>query len=165
MKPMAQRRPLRRLAWIWLGGGWMLNLAWEVCQGPLYEGHSGWGTHLFFCAGASFADVGIVAGLFLLMACAAATPWWYTTHLRFRLPALAAAGFVTAEAIELRALALGKWVYSSAMPTVPYVGVGLAPVLQVVLIPVVLALASYRWASPQPAAVSLPQRERTGPVR
>lgn len=165
MRPTPERAAHRRLAWIWLGGGWLLNLAWEVGQGPLYEGHSGWGRHLLFCARASFADVAIVAGLFLLMACAAASPWWSASHLGFRLPALAAAGFVSAEAIELRALALGKWVYSPAMPRVPTVGVGLAPVLQMVLIPVVLALAAHRWANPRPAPVSLSHRERTSSLK
>lgn len=137
----------RRLAAVWLGGGWALNLVWEVAQGPLYEGHAGWGAHLWFCVRASLADVLIVAGLFGFMAAAAADLGWYRSRVGLRLVALAAAGAVTAVAIELRALDLGKWTYAETMPLVPVLDVGLSPVAQMVLIPVALTLASRRWAN------------------
>lgn len=142
-----------RTAWIWIAGGWALNFAWEVLQGPLYVGHAGFGPHLWACFTASLADVVIVAGLYVFVAAAAADLRWYAAP-RFapRLAALAAAGFVTAVVIELRALDLGKWSYAEAMPRVPELDVGLSPILQMVLIPSVLALASRRWGAEAPRA-------------
>lgn len=132
--------------WIWIVGGWALNFAWEVLQGPLYVGHAGFGPHLWACFTASLADVLIVAGLYTFLAAAAADAAWSAAD-RFapRLAALAVAGFFTAVLIELRALDLGKWTYTEAMPLVPIFAVGLSPVLQMVLIPAGLALASRRW--------------------
>lgn len=144
-----RRRANLRLAAIWLGGGWLLNFAWEVLHGPLYVGHSGMGPHLWACLTASLGDVVILAGLFAFMAAAAGTFRWYAAdRFALRLAALAVAGCVVAVAIELHALEAGRWIYEGAMPLIPVFSTGLSPILQMVLIPLGLAWASRRWALP-----------------
>ena len=61
--------------------------------------------------------------------------------------ALAVLGAATAIAVEWAALAEGRWTYNALMPIVPVVNVGLWPVAQMTVLPVltvVLAAASRR---------------------
>jgi hypothetical protein len=131
----------KRLAAVWIGGGWLLNLVWEVVQAPLFQDESGSTHHLGFCMRASFVDVLLVGGLFLFMAAAAQSwRWWQAATWRFA--TLAAAGSVVAITIEQRALALGDWTYAAHMPLVPGFGVGWSPVLQMMIVPPLLAAVS-----------------------
>lgn len=70
-------------------------------------------------------------------------------HASVRLPAwrlvlLGALGAVTAIAVERLALETGRWTYNSLMPIVPFVQVGLWPVLQMTLLPVLSVWLSER---------------------
>jgi hypothetical protein len=63
--------------------------------------------------------------------------WWGADgHVRSRV-ALAALGATTAIAVEWAALAEGRWTYNALMPIVPIVGVGLWPVAQMAILPVI----------------------------
>jgi hypothetical protein len=136
---------VKRLAAIWLGVGWPLNLTWEVSQAAWFAVPGDSSRHLLFCVEASVVDVLILAGLFLFMA-AAAESWLWWQGGAARLAALAGAGFAAAALIEVRALAAGAWIYSDGMPLVPGLGVGWSPILQMMLIPVLLAILSRRFA-------------------
>jgi hypothetical protein len=57
-------------------------------------------------------------------------------HVRSRV-ALAALGATTAMVVEWAALAEGRWTYNALMPIVPIVGVGLWPVAQMAILPVI----------------------------
>jgi hypothetical protein len=59
---------------------------------------------------------------------------------------IVALGLASSVAIELRALATGRWSYSSAMPLVPGLDIGLLPVLQLLLLPVPIFWAAARLA-------------------
>ena len=125
---------------IWIGGGWVLNFAWEMAQRPLYCGTPGLLDHLLGCLMASLGDVVMLGYLFGLMA-AVAGRWRWFSGPKLRLAGLCAAGFILAIATELRALFAGRWSYTEAMPLVPGFQVGWTPVLQMMLIPLLLALA------------------------
>jgi hypothetical protein len=56
--------------------------------------------------------------------------WW-------RFAALAALGLTTAVVVERLALASGRWTYNSLMPLIPIVRVGLWPVAQMTVLPVI----------------------------
>ncbi|MGE3509042.1 MAG: hypothetical protein AB7N65_09190 [Vicinamibacterales bacterium] len=63
--------------------------------------------------------------------------WWW------RFAALAALGVTTAIVVERVALAGGRWTYNSLMPIIPIVHVGLWPVAQMAVLPVItLSFAS-----------------------
>jgi hypothetical protein len=53
-------------------------------------------------------------------------------------------GVVLAVAIEWRALATGRWSYTSDMPVIPWLNVGLLPVAQMALLPFVVFWSSAR---------------------
>ena len=75
---------------------------------------------------------------------AASVSWWWFEGAHLRLVSLAAAGFVLAAGIEYRALYLGKWSYAESMPVVPILELGVSPLLQMMVGPVMLALMSRR---------------------
>jgi hypothetical protein len=130
-----------RVLAVWLAGGFAANYAWEMWQMPLYVGmRNGWAR----CAAAAASDVVILGFLYAVMAAAAANPLWFRQAGWSRAVALGIVGFLTAAAIELRALAAGEWIYDSTMPLVSVVEVGVSPVLQMIIIPLVLTWLSKR---------------------
>ncbi len=71
---------------------------------------------------------------------------WRTDGRSPRLATLAVLGAVTAIVVEWAALAEGRWTYNALMPIVPVVNVGLWPVAQMTVLPVVtVVLAAARW--------------------
>lgn len=132
-----------RIWMVWGGGGLVANFAWEMLQMPLFERfEGGWRR----CFQASLGDLLILALLYGLMACAAEDWNWFRRLSHWRLLLLALVGFLVAVAIELRALLEGAWSYSEAMPRVPLLHVGWAPILQMIVIPLGLAWLSQFWA-------------------
>ena len=121
-----------------------LNFAWEMGQFPAYTGvHSSLWRTVQECGVHSLIDGLFVLGIF----------WGGVLLFRRRdwihRPGLAGyfwmgiAGFFVSVVIELNAVyRLGAWGYGEAMPLIPGLGVGLLPVLQMlVLPPVLLSLA------------------------
>lgn len=113
-----------------------LHLAWEFAQcGPFYVG----GKFPLTIGGmlhVTIADVGLSALIYGLVAVALRDAFWGRRPSRARLIAAAALGAGFAVAIELHALAAGRWSYSDLMPEVPALGAGVLPVLQLALITV-----------------------------
>jgi hypothetical protein len=128
---------------VWAGGGLLANFAWEMLQMPLYgRFEGGW----WRCFQAALGDVLFLAVLYALMACAAEDWSWFGQLSRWRLLLLAALGFLIAVLIEQRALLAGAWTYQAGMPQIPFLGVGWVPVVQMILIPLGLAILSRFWA-------------------
>ena len=124
---------------IWIGAGFAANYAWEMLQMPLYVGVRGaW----LRCASAAVADVAVLGFLYAVMSAAAGTWLWFREAAAPRMTALAVVGSLAATAIELQALAIRKWSYDAMMPLVPFFGVGVSPVLQMLVIPLGLAWLS-----------------------
>lgn len=65
------------------------------------------------------------------------------------LATLAAIGAMLATGIELHALSSGRWRYSALMPVVPGIGVGLLPLLQLAVLPVLALRLARRWQKPR----------------
>jgi hypothetical protein len=130
-----------RVLGIWLVGGLAANFAWEMLHMHLYAGiGGGWAR----CAAAAASDVSVLAFLYAVIAAAAGAASWFREAIASRSLALAAVGFLTAVTIELRALSNDEWSYEPSMPLLPFFEVGVSPVLQMVLIPLVLTWLSRR---------------------
>lgn len=130
-----------RLLTIWIGLGFLANFAWEMLHMRLYAGSpESWQR----CASAAAVDVAVLAALYAVMAAAAGSWLWFRGAALPRAIALAAIGSLAAVAIELRALANGRWSYADSMPVVPFLDVGWSPVLQMVVIPLGLSWLSWR---------------------
>lgn len=136
---------MAKTALVWIGGGWLANAVWELAQLPLYTAYADPSGHLSMCLRAAVVDVGLLALLYAAMSLAARRLDWWRQFSVPRAVLFAGAGFAVAVLIEVRALAAGRWEYSASMPLVPGFGVGWSPVLQMVVIPIGLAILSRRW--------------------
>lgn len=107
----------------------LLHVVWESAQAPLYAGYQSFSQHFSMCLIGTIGD--IVITLFVL-AFLRLLKKDVTRTADFL--GLAIIGFVIAVAIEQNALLAGKWDYASAMPIIPWLNVGLAPILQMTLL-------------------------------
>ncbi len=120
----------------------VLHALWETLHVPLYMGYEalGWGLPIEL-----FATTGDVlytcAGIFFVS--------WITSTSILKEPILsvrthmlcAGAGFVVALFVEYKAFYFDRWSYTEAMPMIPFLEVGLSPVIQMtVLIPLTVYL-------------------------
>lgn len=116
----------------------LLHLLWENAQAPLYAGYSSFSQHLPICSIGAIGDVVITLLVFGLM-------WLIKKDIPRTASdflALAVIGFVIAVGIEWRALLFGRWSYTDAMPIIPWLNVGLTPIIQMtILLPLSFYLA------------------------
>jgi hypothetical protein len=124
----------------------LLNYPWEFLQAPLYQQMSS-AAHwdgIKTCSRAAVGDAVIALAAFWGMALATRTRDWVREPTLSMTLGFIASGVLITIAIERLALSdlwLHSWACSAHMPVVPGLGIGLAPLLQwVVLPPVVLWL-------------------------
>lgn len=122
----------------------VLNWAWEMAQMSAYRELAGrsWAETLVPCTAAAAGDVGLTFAVFGLGALASGRLSWGEERRWNVYAAAALLGVVLAVAVEWRAAASGRWSYTDRMPIVPVLGVGLWPLLQlVVLVPLSIWIA------------------------
>ena len=118
----------------------LLNFPWEFLQSPLYEGMADaphWPA-VKRCARAAGGDAAIMLLAYAFVAAAARDRRWGLHPTWPRAFAFVAAGLAVTVAIEFAATATSApwgWRYTAAMPTLPVLGTGLAPVLQWLALP------------------------------
>ncbi len=121
----------------------LLHIVWENLQAPLYAGYVSFGQHFWLCLYGTAGDVVITIVVFLLIALLKEDMDWIRSGTARDLFALAIIGFFVAVWIEHRALLFGTWNYAAAMPIIPYLKVGLTPILQmIILLPLSFLAAS-----------------------
>lgn len=108
----------------------ILHVIWENAQAPLFQGYSSFSQHFSVCFIGAVGDV--VITLFVLAFIWLLKKDGPQTIADFL--SLAVIGFVIAVAIEQHALLVGKWDYAPAMPLIPWLHVGLTPILQMTLL-------------------------------
>jgi len=114
----------------------ILNFVWEMVQMPLYENFSFSGTTTIFCLLASLGDaVMILIIYFIGSALFKSYSWFFRLNLK-TIIYIAIAGLVLSVSGELIALNLNLWNYSSLMPRLFFTSIGLSPVLQMVILPI-----------------------------
>jgi hypothetical protein len=133
------RRYLPRLAFC--------SLAWEIVQLPLYTlwTEPRLGRIVFAVAHCTAGDamIGLAALLLALVLSRAGAPAeWPITRVGALMVVLAVAYTVLSERINLTR---DSWAYSPWMPVIPWLEVGLAPMMQWIVVP----LAALWWANRQ----------------
>lgn len=133
-----------RFVIIFLLSAFGLHLLWEILQcGLLYQQES----YPMTVAGilrVTAADVGLSALIYAAVAAGRRDVPWERWPRGSTLLLVAVLGMAVAVVIETHALATGRWAYSDRMPLLPGLDVGLAPVLQLGLIPALAALIGAR---------------------
>ncbi len=124
----------------------ILNLVWEMFQAFLFAPHfSGMADFIRIHVVAACAD--IIITLLIL------TPELFLSDHMFRIGGRlkwtilsASLGLLVAVCIERYAISTGMWIYGPYMPIIPFLGVGLTPILQMMIIPPVADYVSVRGA-------------------
>lgn len=120
-----------------------LNWVWETMHAVAFVESSGTlAFRLWHCLPMAVTDAGWTLGLWVVVG--GLTPPPRRASVR-QLAALGILGALTAIAIELVAVATGRWTYNAQMPILPVIDVGLWPVLQMAILPVVTVRLSDWW--------------------
>ncbi len=117
-----------------LGAAFTYDWIWENAQAFLYKGYIGFMQHLWGCTVAAFGDVALVALIHGAVALFTLDCLWHRRATRSHYLAAISAGVPLAVLVEYVALDSGRWAYAG-MPLIPFTGVGLIPVLQMVIVP------------------------------
>lgn len=120
----------------------LLNYPWEFLQVPLFRGMAAaphWEA-IKICTSATVGDAAIAVMAFWAIAAAAGTRRWILCPSAVQIVGFVATGLVITLVLEWLATGpLGLWKYAETMPVVPLLGIGLAPTLQWILLPPLVA--------------------------
>ncbi len=119
----------------------LLNYPWELLQVPLYAlapATPAWSV-IERCSVAAVGDAAIMLVAFLMIALPARSRWWFLRPTRGQVFGFVFLGLLITVSIEHVATttdpAHGGWRYGPSMPVFPLVGIGLAPLLQWLILP------------------------------
>ena len=121
----------------------LLNFPWEVLQAPLFAGMADtpFVEVIAGCSQASLGDVVIMLLAYWSVAIAARSRRWVLTPSGRQMSLFIAIGVSITAVIEWLATSgrwLQSWTYSPSMPVVPGFGIGLAPLAQWVVVPLLV---------------------------
>lgn len=118
----------------------LLNYLWELAQAPLYVGMADYDTGVFWhCFVASLGDgimvlLIVVAGWIILR-----KPDWFERRGISGYVVILSTGLLLALLVEWAGLhLLGRWQYTDRMPLFPVLGVGIVPILQMLVLPLLI---------------------------
>ena len=120
----------------------LLNLPWEFLQVPLFA-HLASAKHWEAVKGCTVAALGdaVIALVAYGFVAVIAGRRWIIAPSRTQLALFVATGLIGAALIEWLALHgrwIASWNYSPLMPTVPGIGIGIAPLLQWLVLPLLV---------------------------
>ena len=151
LKKTTDRKAYNKFIFIMITLSFLLNFAWELLQLPLYKNAAYNIEHIAFCALASIADVLMVLLLYFSFAFIFKDAFWIQDLQFKRVLLLIILGGVGAVLFEMRHLLLGSWAYDKSMPILPFVSVGITPVVQFMILPVLIYFISLRFIRKQKA--------------
>jgi hypothetical protein len=119
----------------------ILNFAWEMVQGGYFAGmvEMFWWSATKLCLRASVGDALMVGLAYWVVASVTRDPDWISGKDVRKYAAFMLLAAVQALALEHYSVAAGRWRYLPAMPVDPFFGLGLVPILQWLILPVLAA--------------------------
>ncbi|WP_205042134.1 hypothetical protein [Rhodoligotrophos defluvii] len=118
--------------------GFLLNYPWEFLQAPLYQGMADaphWQA-VKTCTRAALGDAVILVVAFWGIAATAGSRRWVLRPRLGQVTGFGGIGLAITMVVEHLATGpLDQWDYAEAMPMIPLLGIGVAPLLQWVLLP------------------------------
>ena len=145
LKKETNKAPFKQLVLIIIILAFVLNFIWEMLQMPFYKGMENNLQSAAVCALAAIADALMVVLIYICFAFVFKKVFWVQQLTFFRISILSLAGGLGAVLAELRHTALGTWTYNKSMPLIPFINVGLIPVLQFMILPACIYYLSYRF--------------------
>ena len=142
-KQTIDKTTFNRLTVTIIGISLIVNFAWEMLQMPLFKGMDLNWQDILFCGAASIADTLMVVLLYYGFAIIYKEPFWAKQMSWQRILLLIVVGFAGAVLAELRHTSAGNWSYSKSMPLLPVLSVGVVPVLQFMLLPVIIYFITF----------------------
>ncbi|OIO55174.1 hypothetical protein AUJ46_01855 [Candidatus Peregrinibacteria bacterium CG1_02_54_53] len=147
---MRAQKNCRHSILMFFGASFTLHLFWENFQAPLYQGFTSFRQHFWICLKATGGDLLFMLVIYTSLALIHRDPLWISNRPTYAHPAtwiiMPLIGALLAIAFELWAVYVAnRWQYA-AMPLIPVVGVGLLPVLQMIIIPLAAVAISLRLA-------------------
>lgn len=123
----------------------VFNFGWEISQMALFSFSgvtaSGYGEFIRLHWITALKDGLIVVALYLLVGILVRNAAWGKKFNYRRLLFLASLGFLWAVGIEYHAVFVAhRWAYGSAMPLLPMLNVGVVPVVQMIIVPLLSIL-------------------------
>lgn len=126
---------MKKVIAIYLIVAFIFNFIWEMSQVALYKPHFDGVLDLILVhIRATFGDVIIFLIIYALISLVSRDTRWILKNKTNPLMLASFFGFILAVAIEKYAIATGRWGYSELMPIIPFIGVGLSPVLQLTIL-------------------------------
>lgn len=136
-----------------LGISFVAHLLWENAQAPLYEGFTSFPQHFWICFKATWGDLLFMFVIYATLAVVHRNPLWVNDKATHTHPATwiltLLVGILLAVSFELWAVHIDhRFAYAEAMPIVPILRIGLTPVLQMMLLPLMTLLLTFRFSRP-----------------
>ncbi len=126
-----------------------VNYPWELAQAALYAGTADFIRMLWHCFAPSLGDGLLVLIIFALGWAVLRRRDWFTQPGVRGYALMLIAGLAIAISVELVAVhALGRWAYTARMPIVLGLGVGVAPVAQMLVLPPIIFRVVASWIAP-----------------
>ena len=121
----------------------LLNFPWEILQAPLFAGMAGgpFIDAIRGCAQGTLGDAVITLLAYWTVSGVAGSRHWILAPSSRQLFLFVAIGVVITAAIEwlaIRGYWVQSWTYSPFMPVVPGIGVGIVPLLQWTILPLLV---------------------------
>ncbi len=121
-----------------------LHFVWEYIHSGLYAGYEHWTLGYPPYLLGTVGDVLYTLGAFALVSAIKKTYEWVNESTMADYFMLVTVGALIALFVEYKGLALDRWEYLPGMPIIPFLGVGLSPVLQMaLLLPITFALTQW----------------------
>jgi hypothetical protein len=132
----------------------LINYPWEVAQAPLYVGLASFRAIWWHCFVASLGDGLLLLGIFTAGWIALRRYTWFVHPKVQGYGVMLVTGLVIGVAVEWIAVhLLGRWLYSSRMPLVPGLAIGVVPVAQMLVLPPLIFHLVALWYGRTAAAV------------
>ena len=123
-----------------------LNFVWELAQMPLYEEQGDWLAFALHCIIPSLGDGFIVLMIFGVGWLVLRRMDWFARPGLTGYGLMLVTGFLIGVLIEWGAVyILDRWRYTASMPMLPGLGIGLSPVLQMLILPPVIFKLTAWW--------------------
>ena len=136
---------IKMVGWFALAA-FVLNYIWEMAQMPFYvDMHFSDLKDWLFCLMASAVDVGMILSILIVGRWIFGSWQWSINVTLSKVFYLLLSGALLAVGAEIFGIKLGYWQYSRLMPTLPGLSVGLLPLAQMLVLPVLSYKVGWKW--------------------